>query len=108
MHRNKLFGPDRNSLLEVLAEITDPQVLGRLLDEIMTPAEIQDLVLRWKLMRRILDGASQRAIALELGISLCKITRGAKILKHTDSLCYRFLTAGESSAPTRPTTRRKP
>ena len=36
-------------------------------------------------MKELHDGKSQREIAHDLGISLCKITRGSKILKQTDS-----------------------
>jgi TrpR family transcriptional regulator, trp operon repressor len=60
------------------------------LEEILTPAERKDLALRWKLMEMLQEGIPQRKIASELGISLCKITRGAKILKDGRSVskCY--------------------
>ena len=40
-------------------------------------------------MRELLAGKSQRAIARELGLSLCKITRGAKYARDEDSLFRR-------------------
>jgi TrpR family trp operon transcriptional repressor len=36
-------------------------------------------------MKELHQGKTQRDIASELGISLCKITRGSKILKQDDS-----------------------
>lgn len=38
------------------------------------------------------EGIPQRQIAEELGVSLCKITRGARILKQTDSVTKKHLT----------------
>ena len=61
------------------------------LEEILTPAECKDLALRWKLMEMLQEGIPQRKIASELGISLCKITRGAKILKNSRSVSKRYL-----------------
>jgi len=64
-------------------------------DEIFTGRERNDLALRWKLMQRLADGVPQRKIAAELGISLCKITRGAKVLKIPGSVSKRLLTEKE-------------
>jgi TrpR family transcriptional regulator, trp operon repressor len=61
------------------------------LNEIMTSTELKDLSLRWELMKKIKNGISQRKIASELGISLCKITRGSKILKNSNSVSNKIL-----------------
>jgi TrpR family trp operon transcriptional repressor len=42
-------------------------------------------------MERLDDGMSQRDVAEALGISLCKITRGAKILKDPDAITPRLI-----------------
>jgi TrpR family trp operon transcriptional repressor len=39
----------------------------------------------------LMEGVPQRQIADELGVSLCKITRGAKILKQIDSVSKQHL-----------------
>jgi subfamily B ATP-binding cassette protein MsbA len=59
--------------------------------EIMTSAELKDISLRWELMKKIKKGVSQRKIASDLGISLCKITRGSKILKNNKSVSNKIL-----------------
>ena len=43
-------------------------------------------------MQLLHKGLPQRDIAEQLGISLCKITRGAKILKQNDSISRKMLT----------------
>ena len=65
--------------------------MRRFLEEVLTPAERKDLALRWELMRRLTEGDAQRQIAEDLGVSLCKITRGARILKQTDSVSKQHL-----------------
>jgi TrpR family trp operon transcriptional repressor len=70
--------------------------MDRFLSEILTPAELHDLALRWELMNKLSQGDSQRQIASELGISLCKITRGAKILKDMQSISRKFLAEKKS------------
>ena len=61
--------------------------MDRFLGEILTDAERHDLALRWKLMEMLENGMSQREVAARLGISLCKITRGSRVLKKRGSVC---------------------
>jgi TrpR family trp operon transcriptional repressor len=70
--------------------------MERFLGEVLTPAELRDLGLRWELMVKLSKGLSQRQIASDLGISLCKITRGAKILKDGQSISRKFLAERKS------------
>lgn len=78
-------------ICSVLCDIEDSDKMCRFLEEILTPAERKDLFLRWKLMQMLIDGIPQRQIAEELGVSLCKITRGAKILKQNNSVSKQYL-----------------
>jgi len=59
--------------------------MHRLMCELMSESEMDDLVKRWVLMEQLMEGKTQRAIAKDLGVSLCKITRGAKVLKQDRS-----------------------
>ena len=80
-------------IAQVLALISDPEEMSGFLSEILTESERENLALRWKLLELLHDGVSQRTISDQLGVSLCKITRGAKILRQADSLTQKFLTA---------------
>jgi TrpR family trp operon transcriptional repressor len=80
-----------DQIVDVLCQIRDREPMSRFLQEILTSAELRDLALRWELMRRLSQGVAQRQIAGEMGISLCKITRGAKILKREDSITRTIL-----------------
>ena len=80
-----------DSICEVLCRIRREDQMRSFLEEILTPAERKDLSLRWQLMEMLQVGVPQRKIAADLGISLCKITRGAKILKDDQSVSKRYL-----------------
>ena len=78
-------------LLEIIASMTDVDELDRLFEDVLTPAERDDLSLRWKLLKDLHQGVTQRKIAQKYGISLCKITRGSKVLKEEDSVVLKIL-----------------
>ena len=88
---SKLEKSGMEGLRETLCSIDDSDKMHTFLQEILTPAEYHDLALRWELMERLLEGHTQRQIASDLGISLCKITRGAKILKKQGSVTKQYL-----------------
>ena len=56
--------------------------LHEVLCTLLTPPEREKIALRWKLVCMLEGGITQRAIASELGVSLCKITRGSHELKY--------------------------
>jgi len=82
---------ETDELARVFCRIRDVRTMRRFFDEIFTPTERHNLALRWELMRRLNRGVSQRMIVEQLRISLCKITRGAKILKDGRSVTRRML-----------------
>ena len=59
--------------------------------ELLTESEIETLSKRWRIMRMLVEGSTQREIANELGVSLCKVTRGSKILKNEESIFAKYL-----------------
>ncbi|MGC9324998.1 MAG: Trp family transcriptional regulator [Desulfomonilia bacterium] len=81
----------RHELELVFASITDINEMASFFDEIFTPKEIQDFRLRWQLLKELHEGQTQRSIAAKYKISLCKITRGSKILKKKNSTTKKIL-----------------
>ncbi|MBU8848414.1 MAG: trp operon repressor [Desulfobacterales bacterium] len=80
-----------HELLKVILSIDNFDDLNLFFDDIFTPAELEDISLRWKLLKDLNKGLAQRKIAEKYGISLCKITRGSKILKNKDSIVLKVL-----------------
>jgi TrpR family trp operon transcriptional repressor len=83
--------PEEKDLIAVFAAISDRAQMAQFFGEIFTPREIKDIMLRWHLLCDLYSGQTQRGIAARYGISLCKITRGAKILRQEGSMAHSIL-----------------
>ena len=59
--------------------------------ELLTKSEIEILSKRWRILNLLNQGVTQREIAKSLQVSLCKVTRGAKILKDKNSILSKNL-----------------
>ena len=82
---------DISEIAGIMASINNADDMTAFLNEILTDNEKRDLGLRWKLMEQLYEGKTQRAISSDLGISLCRITRGARILRSGDSMVEKIL-----------------
>jgi TrpR family trp operon transcriptional repressor len=80
-----------DELLKVIADIQEADELKKFFNELLTPKERDDLSLRWQLLKELYEGIPQRTIAASHHISLCKITRGSKILKAENSVTKKIL-----------------
>lgn len=78
-------------LANFFAKIDNAGEIKQLMSELFTERELADVALRWQLLQDLYNGETQRAIANKHKISLCKITRGSKILKKEDSIILRIL-----------------
>ncbi|WP_457575827.1 Trp family transcriptional regulator [Desulfomarina sp.] len=81
----------RKELMQIVAELKDVDDMEQLWTELLTPKEVEALSLRWQLLKELHEGEPQRAIAARHKISLCKITRGSKILKKKNSVTLKLL-----------------
>ncbi len=72
---------DLRDLVQALAGLRNEAEVDDVLAALLTPREREEIALRWKLVRMLEAGLTQRAIAGRLGVSLCKITRGSRELK---------------------------
>jgi TrpR family trp operon transcriptional repressor len=80
-----------DEMAAVLAGVSDKTLIADFLTELFTPAERADVAARWALIKALNRKTPQRAIARELGVSLCKITRGSKELRKPASAFSRML-----------------
>ncbi len=91
MPKNKPPMDSSHELERIFADITDYREMTALFEELFTPRELNDLTLRWQLLKDLYAGQTQRNIALNYRISLCKITRGSKVLKKQGSTIRKIL-----------------
>ena len=80
-----------DDIINVFAATTDEEDLKALFDDMFTDSERRDLVNRWLLMKDIYQGKPQRQIAADRSLSLCKITRGSRMLKKENGFMRRLL-----------------
>lgn len=88
----EIFEQTKDELCRIITS-NDEQLVKDFCECLFTPAEIKDIVNRWLLVKEIDKGTTQRDIAKNFGMSLCKITRGSKELNKKDSAFRRVLDA---------------
>jgi len=69
-------------LCELFAAVENPREADMLLQDILTPQEIESIAERWQLIRQLSSGKPQRDVAKDLKVSISKITRGSRVLKY--------------------------
>jgi TrpR family trp operon transcriptional repressor len=74
-----------SELAQAFARTADSTLIERFFECILTPAETADIAARWALVKALDKKIPQREIAKNLGLSLCKITRGSRELKKPNS-----------------------
>ena len=89
MYRNIM--KNIKNIAQVLSKINDQKLIEEFLSSILTKKELEDLSSRWELVKLLDKGISQRKIAKDLHLSLCKITRGSKELKKENSALKRII-----------------
>ena len=90
-----------------LAATDDPAMIFDFLYGALTPHEREAIALRWQLVKLLEGGATHRATASALGVSLCKITRGSWELKHGRKGFREFVKRAVSGTRKQGTARRK-
>ncbi|MCQ2610451.1 MAG: trp operon repressor [Treponema sp.] len=80
-----------SEICNIVYNIDDRAFLQEFLECLFTPAERDDFANRWLLVKEIKKGTTQREIAKNFGMSLCKITRGSKELSKENSAFRKVL-----------------
>ena len=83
--------PWYDDMVKLFTQVESEEDMKALFDDMFTQAEIRDFTIRWKLMNDLYEHVPQRTIAQELRISLCRITRGSRMLKKKDGYVRRRL-----------------
>lgn len=76
---------------KLVKSISTEAEITAFLRELLTESEIETLTKRWRILEMLKAGCTQREIAKELQVSLCKVTRGAKIMKDKKSILAKYL-----------------
>ena len=83
-----------DSILEIskaMRQLKSDNEARSFLEEILTKAELADISKRWRILKMLNEGYTQREIAKILNVSLCKITRGSQIINDKNAFSRKYL-----------------
>ncbi len=84
-----------NEISKIFCYLKTQNEVSDFILEILTESELETLSKRWRILTMLSEGKTQRDIAKTLNVSLCKVTRGSKILKNKNAIITKYLTKGE-------------
>ena len=93
MNRNTQIKKNKNlsEICSIASKLKTAEDIESFLSELLTPSELEDVTKRWEIFKMLHGKKPQRSIAKELSVSLCKVTRGAKIYKTGSSIIMQTL-----------------
>lgn len=65
--------------------------LADVLDDLLSPKEIQEFAERIEILRKLEKWQAQRAIAADLGISVTTVSRGSRVLQYGKQKIKKYL-----------------
>lgn len=74
--------PAFSDLYALIASVKSPKEAEMLLQDMLTPQELESLSERWQIVKELAKGTSQRDLAKKLGVSISKITRWSRMLSY--------------------------
>jgi TrpR family trp operon transcriptional repressor len=74
--------PARKDLYKLFCAIETPEEAKLLLEDILTPQELESVAERWQEVQLLAKGMTQRDVAKKLNISISKVTRGSRMLQY--------------------------
>lgn len=83
-----------DEILEIskaIRQLKNDKEVCSFLNEILTKAELEDISKRWRILKMLNEGCTQRDIAKALNVSLCKITRGSQIINDKNAVSRKYL-----------------
>ncbi|MBU2886448.1 trp operon repressor [Gilvimarinus agarilyticus] len=68
-------------LVQYLLQFDTPESMRRVLEGLLTPAELHAISQRLQITRLLKAGVSQREVARQLGVGIATVTRGSRALQ---------------------------
>jgi len=75
---------NKKEIVELLAKIKDPKLMGEFLEDLLTPEEFEVITKRLQLVKMLNSGVPQREISKKLGVAIATVTRGSRQLNESD------------------------
>jgi TrpR family trp operon transcriptional repressor len=79
----KNSGQYKGEIIEVFSKISgNKELMFEFLRDILTPAEFDEVSLRWQIVKKLHKGEKHRDIAGDLGLGISTVTRGSRELRN--------------------------
>ena len=78
----KALNRSTHEIAQILIRSKNEIEMGKLLEDLLTPAELDDVAERIRIVEALLKGMSQRMVAKQLGVSVSKTTRGSQLIQY--------------------------
>lgn len=88
---NRNITDEIKEISSILATENKTDMINDFIIEILTKSEVETISKRWQILNLLSKGKTQREIAQNLKVSLCKVTRGSQILKKKNSIIAKYL-----------------
>ncbi len=82
---------DITDLFELFSSIQTKKEAEIILRDILTPQELEGIAERWKLIRCLASGMTQREVVQKCNVSISKVTRGSHELQYGSGGFAHFL-----------------
>lgn len=80
----------KKELIGLIGSARNKEEIGELLSTLLTPAEHDELARRWQIVKRLIEGSTQRKVKEELKVSIATVTRGSRELKYGKGIFQKF------------------
>lgn len=72
----------KQELCRLVVKISSPALADKFLSDLLSPAEYNELALRWQIIKLLHKGLSIREVAYRLGVAVATVERGSRELKY--------------------------
>lgn len=80
----------KSELGALFASIKGPEEATELLTEILTPAEYEEIVKRWQIVKLLNEGKTFRKVSSETKTAIATVIRGAREIKYGHGALKKF------------------
>ncbi len=83
MKKSEKINEYKKELTDLFTQVSgNKNLMQEFLQDILTPAEFDDLALRWQIVKKLNKGETHREIAGELKLGISTVTRGSRELRN--------------------------
>ena len=84
-------------ICQIISGLKTVEEIKEFLIGIFTDTELVTLSKRWRILKMLNNGYTQREIAKNLNVGLCCVTRGARVIKDKNSIVVKYLKKGKNN-----------